>query len=100
MKQCACFVFAILIASTALCDDAGQVAVVDAGSLRGKVLCGYQGWFRCPGDGAQEGWVHWSRDSQRLLPGTLTFEMWPDMTEYPANERFAAPGFTSAKGEQ
>jgi hypothetical protein len=71
---------------------------VDAGSLRGKVLCGYQGWFRCPGDQAKEGWIHWSRDSRRLAPETLTFEMWPDMTDYPASERFAAPGFTGPGG--
>jgi len=62
------------------------------------VLCGYQGWFRCPGSSAKEGWIHWSRDSQRLTPDTLTFEMWPDMTDYPTEERFAAPGFTSADG--
>jgi hypothetical protein len=74
--------------------------VVDARSLRGKVLCGYQGWFRCPGSRAKEGWIHWSRDSQRITPETLTFEMWPDMSEYPAEERFPAPGFTSAYGQQ
>ena len=38
---------------------------VDATTLRHKVLCGYQGWFRCPGDPAGEGWRHWSRDSRR-----------------------------------
>ena len=37
-------------------------ADVDATTLHGKVLCGYQGWFRCPGDETEEGWVHWSRD--------------------------------------
>ena len=77
-----------------------RAGVVDVGSLRGKVLCGYQGWFRCPGDGANEGWIHWSRDSQRLAPETLTFELWPDLTEYSAGERFAAPGFTNADGTQ
>jgi hypothetical protein len=74
--------------------------IVDAGSLRGKVLCGYQGWFRCPDDGASEGWIHWSRDSHQILPATLTFEMWPDMADYPKEEKFAAPGFTSADGQR
>jgi len=51
--------------------------VVDATTIRGKVMCGYQGWFRCPGDAANMGWVHWSRDSARIAPDTLTFEMCP-----------------------
>ena len=72
--------------------------VVDASSLRGKVMCGYQGWFRCPGDRAGQGWVHWSRDSQKITPETLTFEMWPDTTDFPAAELFAAPGFTNEDG--
>jgi hypothetical protein len=76
----------------------GQGQPVDATSLRGKVLCGYQGWFRCPGDGAGLGWVHWSRDPKRLAPETLTFEMWPDVSEYGEGERFPAPGFTDRDG--
>lgn len=72
--------------------------VVDASSLRGKVLCGYQGWFRCPGDAADMGWVHWSRDSKRITPATLTFEMWPDLAEFTPSERHPAPGFTHADG--
>ena len=69
-------------------------ADVDASRLRGKVMCGYQGWFRCPGDAAGLGWVHWSRDSRRIAPATLSFEMWPNMADYGAGERFPAPGFT------
>jgi hypothetical protein len=78
--------------------DLGQppAEVVDATSLTNKILCGYQGWFRCPGDPAHQGWIHWSRDSQRIAPETLTFDLWPDMTEYAPAERFAAPGFTNA----
>jgi len=106
MKSCLFFALALLVAKPSGAEDglgAGlkrQHMFIDAGSLRGKVLCGYQGWFRCPGDDAQEGWIHWSRDSQRLARETLTFEMWPDMTDYPTTERFAAPGFKSADGEQ
>ena len=40
------------------------------------------------------------RCQHRITPETLTFELWPDMTEYPAEERFAAPGFTGADGGQ
>ncbi len=71
---------------------------VDATTLHGRIMCGYQGWFRCPGDGAKQGWIHWSRDSSRIAPDTLTFELWPDMTDYPAEERFPVPGFTGAEG--
>ena len=68
---------------------------IDATSLHHKVLCGYQGWFRCPGDPAGDGWRHWSRDPDRITPDTLTFEMWPDLTEYTAEEKYPASGFTA-----
>ncbi len=71
---------------------------VDAGTLHGKVMCGYQGWFRCPGDGSNLGWIHWSRDSHRIAPNSLSFDMWPDMSEYAADECFAAPGFSYPDG--
>jgi hypothetical protein len=52
-------------------------SVVNAVSLRGKAVCGYQGWFRCPGDAANPGWGPWSRHAHRIAPETLPFEMWP-----------------------
>src|SRR5262245_61057971 len=73
--------------------------VVDATTLRHKVLCGYQGWFRCPGDPAGEGWQHWARNPSRITPGSVTFEMWPDLSEYTAEEQYAAPGFTHPDGK-
>jgi hypothetical protein len=73
---------------------------VDAHTLRHKVLCGYQGWFRCPGDPAGRGWRHWSRHPSRIGPDTLTFEMWPDMAEYGDDEKYPAPGFTYPDGGQ
>ena len=66
---------------------------IDATSLHHKVLCGYQGWFRCPGDGTDNGWRHWSRDPTRIAPETLTFDLWPDLSEYTNEEKFPAPGF-------
>jgi hypothetical protein len=72
--------------------------VIDATTLRHKVLCGYQGWFRCPGDPAGEGWRHWGRNPAKLTPNSLTVEMWPDTSEYPADEKYPAPGFTHADG--
>ena len=86
--------------ATACLAQADRAASVDATTLRGKVMCGYQGWFRCPGDAAGLGWVHWSRDRNRIAPETLTFEMWPDMTEYADEEQFPAPGFTYPDGSQ
>jgi hypothetical protein len=77
----------------------GTKAPIDATTLRHKVLCGYQGWFRCPGDPAGVGWRHWSRHAKRLGPDTLTFEMWPDLSDYDADEKYPAPGFTHPDGQ-
>src|SRR6266849_7648036 len=73
--------------------------MVDATTLRHKVLCGYQGWFRCPDDPAKVGWRHWSRDAKKIGPKTLTFEMWPDMAEYDDDEKYASPGFVYPDGK-
>jgi hypothetical protein len=75
-------------------------ALVDATSLRHKVLCGYQGWFRCPGDPAGQGWLHWARHPSRITPDTVTVEMWPDLSEYTEAEKYRAPGFTYPDGRQ
>ena len=86
--------------STASTKPLSRAGTVDTTSLRGKVMCGYQGWFRCPDDAAKMGWIHWSRDSRRIAPDLLTFEMWPDMADYSAAERYPAPGFTYPGGRQ
>ncbi|HVX16293.1 MAG TPA: glycoside hydrolase family 71/99-like protein [Pirellulales bacterium] len=91
----------IAIALGTLCSEfvsAGE-GEVDATTIRQKVLCGYQGWFRCPGDSAHEGWRHWSRDQKRIATETLAFEMWPDLNEYDDDEKYPAAGFTERDGE-
>ncbi len=59
-------------------------------SLDGMVLCGYQGWFRCPGDGADVGWRHYSAGG-KFGPDSTQIEMWPDMSELAPDERFPTP---------
>tara|TARA_R110002096_G_scaffold212352_1_gene399822 strand:- start:2284 stop:3576 length:1293 start_codon:yes stop_codon:yes gene_type:complete len=61
---------------------------VDTSTLTGKVMCGYQGWFNCEGDGMGLGWTHWSQRRNELFgPGNVTVDLWPDLTEYGAEER-------------
>ena len=47
----------------------------------GRVVCGYQGWFRAEGDGSGEGWTHYSERGP-LTPATLHPDFWPDVSEY------------------
>jgi len=63
-----------------------SVKGVDASTLTGKVMCGYQGWFACQGDGCGRGWVHWGPGEFR--PGRLSVDMWPDVSELTADERY------------
>src|SRR5512138_701184 len=50
-------------------------------TYEGRVMCGYQGWFRAQGDGSGEGWSHYSERGV-LSPGTIHPDFWPDVTEY------------------
>ena len=55
---------------------------IDATTLDGKVLCGYQGWFNTPGDGTNFGFGHWGNRLDRPDGGRFTVDMWPDTSEY------------------
>jgi|GEM_PF-572296 len=70
--------------------------LVDATTLTGKVICGYQGWFRAAGDPSGAGWVHYVYGDF----SDVTFEMWPDMLEFTDEEKYAVPGWTHADGRQ
>jgi hypothetical protein len=66
-----------------------SVRGVDVSTLTGKVLCGYQGWFTAEGDGARRGWGHWTkRNNAPPGPGNLNVDLWPDVSELTAEERF------------
>lgn len=57
-------------------------------SLVGKVICGYQGWFNCYGDGSPvNSWRHWAPGNYKTsdkLPsaGYVSFEVYPDLSDY------------------
>ncbi len=78
----------------ALCAAGGAFGqVVDRSTLTGKIVCGYQGWFSCPGDGnaTSIGWNHWSKSSTDIGPGLYNIDLWPDVTSFDPDELFAAP---------
>ena len=62
---------------------------VDTQTLTGKVMCGYQGWFNCEGDGTELSWVHWGKGRKDPMgPGKVTIDLWPDVSEYGADELY------------
>jgi hypothetical protein len=76
--------------------DGPSNAGVEVSTLTGKVVAGYQGWFAVPGDGTGRGWVHLGRGG-RFAPGACAIEIWPDLAELPAEDRFPT-GFRFADG--
>ena len=65
----------------------------DPSTLEGKVLLGYQGWFRCPGGGAMgTNWSHWANGTPTAA--SLTIDMYPDLREFEPGETCAVPGMT------
>ncbi|BCU78607.1 glycoside hydrolase family 71/99-like protein [Luteolibacter sp. LG18] len=53
--------------------------------LEGKVMCGYQGWFRTPEDGYRTGWSHYG--GRAFAPGSCGIDLWPDVRELPESAR-------------
>lgn len=75
---------------------------VDATTLDGKVLAGYQGWHNTPCDGAGFGFTHWGNGLERTDGGTntgrFTVDMWPDISEYDAADLCEVPGLKMPDG--
>jgi len=87
------FVRALLVMTMlAVASAVGAQSAVDASTLDGKVLFGYQGWFRTPGDGSNVGWSHWARGVPS--PETMTVDLYPDLSEFDAKDLCPIPGET------
>ncbi len=78
------FLFSVLFFNTARAQGP-----VDPSSIIGKVVCGYQGWFNCTGDGSPiNHWSHWSPGNPPqagVAPNpnpNLTFDAYPDVSIY------------------
>ena len=71
---------------------------VDATTLDGKVLCGYQGWFNTPSDGTTFGFTHWGQGLDRPGGGRFTVDMWPDVSEYDPDDLCDVPGLKMPDG--
>src|SRR6267143_4868552 len=71
-----------------------QAQAVDPSTLKGKVLPGYQGWFRCPGGGTSgTNWSHWT-SSGIPTAASISIDMYPDTREFEAGEACAVPDMT------
>lgn len=76
-----------LLVSLALLSVTGLLHAADSATLFGKVMCGYQGWFATPTDGSNLGWVHYGFGKE----GHCHIDLWPDVSELDADERFDTP---------
>jgi hypothetical protein len=70
--------------------DGPSAAGVKRTTLTGKFMCGYQGWFTAPKDGSGRGWRHYPAGGQ-FRPGFCSIDLWPDVSELSAGEKFATP---------
>lgn len=66
-------------------------------SVEGKVMCGYQGWFSTPEDGAGLKWRHYDLKA-KFEPGYCSIDLWPDVRELPKENQITTK-FKYANGE-
>lgn len=90
MRRCA-LILLLVILSVFGCEVC--VFAAERSTIVGKVFVGYQGWFRCPGDGSpHNAWSHWSKGAPSAA--TLTVDLYPDVTELDRASRCTVPGMT------
>jgi hypothetical protein len=79
-----------LMTGSFLVPAAGAGTQQQCGTANGLVLVGYQGWFRCPGDGSPaNAWSHWSKGAP--TPDTMAIDLYPDTSELDPKSRCELP---------
>lgn len=72
---------ALALAATWSFSASANSPPVDTNTIVGKVMVGYQGWFRCPGDGSPDNnWLHWSGSEPK--PGHFYPPSYPDVSDF------------------
>jgi hypothetical protein len=70
-----------------------------AQTLKGRVMVGFQGWFRTANDRDDDGWGHWFRSKTDPSPAFFKFDMWPDTSAYPVADRVRAGSILTKSGQ-
>src|SRR3984893_7959480 len=84
--------FLFALSSVVLLHPGIRAQAVDPSTLKGKVLLGYQGWFRCPAGGTSgTNWSHWT-SSGAPTAASISIDMYPDTREFESGEACAIPG--------
>ncbi len=78
----------VSLALVAMCIKIQAQDTVDATTLVGKYMCGYQGWQRAQGDGCNSGWFHWIRSGSVPTGTNMTVDVYPDLSEFPSSELY------------
>lgn len=79
---------AYAVLAPAAANESGQKGNPEG--LKGRVVTGYQGWFRAEGDGSGMGFHHYEKRG-RFQPGDCTIDLWPDLSEFNEDEKFPTP---------
>lgn len=101
MGKCAQFFAALFISSPMLAQEvtmkeayavlspapAVQSGGKNPSGIQGRVMTGYQGWFRAPGDGSGMGFYHYEKGG-KFEPGHCTIDLWPDLSDFDEDEKF------------
>ena len=82
--------------STSQAAEPSDDAAKSSATMHGKVFCGYQGWFSGKDDGTGIDFDNYRFDGV-FKPGCCVIDLWPDLSEMDADEKYPTP-FRHADG--